>query len=99
MSASGITVSYEQMDAAASRLLAQRQTIDAELDRARALVDELVSGGFVTQHASRRFGAAAEQFVAGARQTMSGLDEMGGYLARAAQTLQQVDRDLAARIR
>lgn len=98
MSGSSIAVSYDQLQSAAHRLETHKQSIASELQQTQTLINELVSGGFVTQHASQRFNTAAEAFVTGSRHAIEGLSDLGRYLTQAAATLEQVDRDLAARI-
>lgn len=99
MAGAGMQVTYSEMEAAAGRLEAQRALIEQELKKAQAQVTTLVSGGFVTRHASGKFDTASQQFVRGATDVMQGLGDLAKYLKQTSSALEQADRDLAARIR
>lgn len=96
--ATSLSVSYEDLRGAAARLEATKESIVTALEQARSLIGDLVSQGFVTQHASGRFHTASERFVTGSRQAMEGLTELGRYLTQTSAALEQVDHDLAAKI-
>lgn len=98
MTANGVNVSYAEMTEAARRLLTHQQTIEGDLEAARTLIQTLVTGGFVTQYASARFEKSTESFVGSAKKLIGSMTDMGTYLTQSAQALEQVDRDLAARI-
>lgn len=91
-----LNVSYEEMRAEATHLVAGKEQIVAELGRLRGQIDRLVSSGFVTDHASVRFDDAYRQFTDGATQTIGALDDLARYLNGAADTLQETDRALSA---
>jgi WXG100 family type VII secretion target len=91
-----LTVTYHEMSDAARRLRDGQQQIEAQLQALKSLVDSLVSGGYVTDSSSKAFDGAYSEFNEGARRTIAGLEGMGHYLDRAAQTFQQADQDLAA---
>lgn len=94
----GLKVSYSEMDAAATKLKAKRDSIVTELEDARKLVTSLVAGGFVTEKASGKFDQASEKFTRGAKTTIESLNEMATFLTQTAKALQQVDADIAAKI-
>lgn len=98
MTANGMRISYAEMQTTAGQLTTRRATIEAELDSVRRLVQGLIAQGFVTQHASARFGQATETFVASAKSLVSSLGEISGYLTTTAAAVEQVDRELAAKI-
>jgi WXG100 family type VII secretion target len=87
------------MSAAAARLRDGQQQIEAQLQGLKRLVESLVNGGYVTDSSSKAFDACYSEFNAGARQTIQGLDGMGHYLDRAAQTFQQADQQLASALK
>lgn len=94
----GLKVSYAEMDSAAKRLKAKRDSIVGELNEARSLVSSLVSGGFVTEKASGKFDQASEKFTKGAKTTIESLDDMGTFLTQTASALQKVDAEIASKI-
>jgi len=94
-----LNVTYYEMSDAATRLRDGQQQIDAQLQALKSLVDSLVSGGYVTDSSSKAFDASYSEFNEGARRTIAGLEGMGMYLDRAAQTFQQADQDLAAALK
>lgn len=98
MSTQGIRVSYTEMTAAAAKLGTHRQTIEADLESARSLIHTLVTQGFVTQHASTKFSAATDEFIASAKKLIASMGDIGNYLTQTATAIEQVDRDLAAKI-
>jgi WXG100 family type VII secretion target len=91
-----LNVTYHEMSDAATRLRDGQQQIE---ERLQALVDSLVNGGYVTDSSSKAFDASYSEFNEGARRTIAGLEGMGHYLDRAAQTFQQADQDLASALR
>lgn len=90
-----LSVTYDDMKDAATRLKAGEQEINARLAQLRSLVDSLVSGGYVTDKSSVAFDRGYAEFTDGAKKTISGLDGMSTYLTKAAELLQQTDSDLA----
>ena len=94
-----VTVTYQQMEDAASRLGAGRAEIDGVLARLKSLVDTLVAEGYVTDSSSRQFASCYDAFTAGAKQTIGGLEGMAQYLTVAAQTFQDADAQLASALR
>ena len=61
-------------------------------------MQQLVSSGFVTEVASQRFAAAYQHYTAHAAGVIEQLQEIQGYLRRTAQSLQDADAQLAARL-
>jgi len=90
-----LTVTYEEMSNAAAGLRSGQADIEAVLSRLQAAVTTLVSSGYVTDGSSRSFHAAYDEFSAGVKQVVQGLDGMGAYLDTAARTFQQTDQELA----
>jgi WXG100 family type VII secretion target len=93
-----ISVSYSDMTGAADRLIAGREDINSRLAQLQSLIEGLVSQGFVTDKSSGAFRNSYAQFTNGARNAIQGLDGLSGYLRTSAQTLADVDSQLAARL-
>ncbi|GAA1478311.1 WXG100 family type VII secretion target [Nocardioides aestuarii] len=94
-----VNVTYEEMKSQATKLAAGRQEIESKLNELKGQVDNLVAGGFVTDSASAAFQTSYEEFTKGASQTIEGLDGMGQYLTKAAETFQSVDSELASALK
>lgn len=94
-----VNVTYDEMRTAATQLRNGQQQLTDTLHQLKGLVDSLVSQGFVTDQASGAFQTSYEQFTTGTTQAVSGIDGMAGFLDQAAQTLSDVDSQLAAGIR
>jgi WXG100 family type VII secretion target len=90
-----MNVTYGEMTDAAHRLISGKDDITAKLHELQALVNNLVNGGFVTDTASGAFHSSYEQFTKGATDAVNGLDGMSQFLTKAADTLQNVDSQLA----
>jgi WXG100 family type VII secretion target len=90
-----LNVTYHEMSDAATRLRDGQQQIESQLQSLKRLVDSLVNGGYVTDSSSKAFDTSYTEFNDGARRTIEGLDGMGRYLDKAAQTFAQADQDLA----
>ncbi len=90
-----MNVTYAAMESAAKQLQAGEQEIISTLNKLKALVAELVAGGFVTDAASKQFDASYSEFNKGATQTIQGLNGMGQYLTSAARAYQDTDQQLA----
>ena len=91
-----LSVSYEDMRSAATRLTQGESDVNAKLKELQSFIQGLVSSGFVTDSASKSFESTYQQFTQGATQTMSALEGLSSYLTKAAQTLQDTDAQLAA---
>jgi WXG100 family type VII secretion target len=90
-----LRVTYQDMSAAAAGLRTGRADIESVLSRLQSAVTALVSNGYVTDGSSKSFQAAYDEFNAGVRQVVQGLDGMGTYLDTAAATFEQADQELA----
>lgn len=91
-----VNVTYQQMHEMAGKLNNGRVEIDDMLGRLKSMVEGLVSEGYVTDSSSVQFRQAYEEFTKGASQTIEGLEHMGQYLSKAAQTFQDADTQLAS---
>lgn len=92
-------VTYEEMRTAAMRLRNGQSEIEGKLAELKTMIEGLVSQGYVTDQSSKAFDASYTDFNDGVRKTVEGLDGMGTFLERAAETLEQADASLANAIR
>ncbi len=95
---SNITVSFQELTGNADRLVAGRDEINATLSKLQAQISSLVAAGFTTDRSSGAFSDAYNRFTSGAQNTIGGLDALAGFLRTTAQTLGEVDAQLAARL-
>ncbi len=91
-----VNVTYQEMRDAGTKLTTGRQELESVLDQLMSQVRQLVSGGYVTDSSSKQFEAAYEQFTTGAKNTISGLEDMSTYLNNAAQAFEDADTQLAS---
>jgi len=94
-----LNVSYDEMDAAATRLTNGRDQLNDQLTQLRTFIQNLVSSGFVTDQASVTFGESYRKFSHGATELMGGLSSLGSYLRKASDALEDTDKQLAAALR
>jgi len=90
-----VNVTYQEMQAQATKLSNAKTDITNQLNALKAQVAQLVSGGFVTDAASGSFNTSYEEFTKGAQNCIEGLEGMSQYLNKAASTFQDVDQQLA----
>lgn len=95
---SNITVSYGEIEQAATRLGQEHEDITGRLQALQLQIQQLVSSGFVTDQASVRFHEVFEEYSAGARTVIERLGEMQGFLLGTATALRDMDAQIAARI-
>lgn len=93
-----MNVTYDQMHSAAGRLRAGQAEIEANLQRLRQLVAQLVQDGFTTTRASGAFDASYNEFSTGATKTVQGIEGMATFLDKAAEALRTTDEQLASQI-
>ncbi|ABS04588.1 WXG100 family type VII secretion target [Kineococcus radiotolerans] len=91
-----LNVTFDDMRTAATNLDHGKAEIADQLARLKALVDGLVSSGYVTDRSSVAFKDSYDEFNTGITQVLEGLTGMSGYLNSAAQTLSDADSQLAA---
>ena len=72
-----LNVTYAEMQSAASQLKAGEQQIEGDLARLKALIDNLVASGYVTDSSSKQFEASYAEFNVGATKMIQGLTGMG----------------------
>ncbi|GAA1658198.1 WXG100 family type VII secretion target [Microbacterium flavum] len=93
-----LNVTYDQMNSAAGRLRDGQSELEANLQRLRQLVAQLVQDGFTTTRASGAFDASYTEFTTGATKTVQGIEGMASFLEKAAQALQSTDEQLASQL-
>lgn len=91
-----LNVTYQDMEDAAGRLTNGQNDIESKLTELKALVDSLVSGGYVTDKSSKAFDSSYAEFNDGATKTIAGLEGMSGFLKAAATALADTDSQLAS---
>jgi WXG100 family type VII secretion target len=96
---SNLNVTYAELDTTANQLQQGQGDLEQILTHLQQLVANLVSSGFVTDAASGAFQQSYDDFTTGAKQTVSGLEGMSQFLKVSAQTLADVDSQLAQGIR
>lgn len=94
-----INVTYDDLRTAADQLTSGQGDIDSRLNDLKAYVDNLVSEGYVTSASSGAFQEQYQQFTVSAKNTISAIEGLSGFLRSAADALQQTDEQLASTIR
>lgn len=94
-----VNVTYDELRNQATQLRNGQQQITDVLNTLRTQVNNLVSSGFVTDQASGAFQASYEEFTTGTQQAIDGIEGMASFLEQTAQTLSEVDAQLAQGIR
>ena len=95
---SNIRVSYAEIEQAATMLGHGREEIEAKLQSLQQQIQNLISSGFVTDHASAKLGGAYAEYTAGATTVIAKLTEIQGFLTQTATAMRDMDAQLAARI-
>jgi WXG100 family type VII secretion target len=93
-----MNVSYQELNSNADRLIAGRDEINTTLSKLQSQIAALVSAGFTTDKSSGAFSEAYTRFTSGAQNTIGGLNDLSQFLRTTAQTLGEVDAQLAARL-
>ncbi|OLT49401.1 WXG100 family type VII secretion target [Cellulosimicrobium sp. CUA-896] len=94
-----MNVTYDELRSVAGQLRSGQQTLTETLNNLRTLVNNLTASGFVTDQASGAFNASYEEFTTGTTQAVEGIEGMASFLEQSAQTLADVDSQLAQGIR
>ena len=89
-----VSVTYDDMQQAATRLETGESDMNTKLTELQNFIQDLLSGGFVTDAASVSFGEAYNQFTASTRKGLEALSSMGTYLRTAATRLKETDDSL-----
>lgn len=93
-----IAVSYAEIEQAAARIAAGREDMSGQLASMQAMIQQLITSGFVTEQASGKFHAAYERYTQGARTVVEQLTEVQQFLTQTANAMREMDAQLAARI-
>ncbi|SDS83823.1 WXG100 family type VII secretion target [Paraoerskovia marina] len=94
-----MNVTYEEMRTQATQLRTGQQELLDTLTSLQTQVGNLVASGFVTDQASGAFQTSYEEFTSGTQQAVNGIEGMAQFLDQAAQTLEDVDTQLASGLR
>ncbi|MBC7297572.1 MAG: WXG100 family type VII secretion target [Demequina sp.] len=94
-----LNVTYDDLRNAGNHLINGKGDLESRLMELKALIDNLVSGGYVTSASSGAFHEQYAQFTQSATAAVSALDGLSGFLRQAADALQQTDEALASSIR
>ncbi|KAA1421746.1 WXG100 family type VII secretion target [Nocardioides humilatus] len=94
-----VSVSYQDLEAKAREFRNHQTEIEGQLTTLKGKVDQLVSGGFVTDAASGQFQASYDELKRGLSSALEGLDGLATYLEKAAETFRNVDDELARALR
>jgi len=95
---SNVNVTYQDMRAAGTKLVAGQNDINSQLDALKREIDNLLQSGYVTSNSSGKFEHSYTEFNTGVRQVLDGLHGMSGYLHTAAQTFEDADTTLAGKL-
>lgn len=93
-----VSISYEEMTAAAARLGAGRDEITAKLQDLQRQIQALVGSGFVTDRASKRLESVYLEYTSSANTAIDRLTEIQQFITQAAAAHRSMDDEIAARI-
>jgi WXG100 family type VII secretion target len=93
-----ISVSYQELESNADRLMAGRDEMSTTLSTLQSQISALVAAGLTTDRSSGAFADAYSRFTSGAQNAIGGLNDLAAFLRTTAQTLSDVDAQLAARL-
>lgn len=97
-SVANINVSYQELNSNADRLVAGRDEINGTLSKLQAQIASLTQAGFQTDRSSGAYNEAYQRFTSGAQNTIGGLNDLAQFLRTTAQTLGDVDQQLASKL-
>jgi len=95
---SNITVSYAEIETAASQLGAGREEITTRLQSMQTQISNLVTSGFVTDQASGKFNEAYTTYTTSANTLITQLNDIQKFLTGTANAMRDLDAQIAARI-
>ncbi|WP_314147855.1 WXG100 family type VII secretion target [uncultured Leifsonia sp.] len=95
---SNITVSYAEIETAASQLGAGREEITTRLQSMQTQISNLVTSGFVTDQASGKFNEAYTTYTTSANTLITQLNDIQQFLTGTANAMRDLDAQIAARI-
>lgn len=94
MGKGNVSVTYHDMQEAATKLTTKHDDIKETLNGLKKYIKGLVNDGFVTEKASKSFEESFDEFVHGAEKTIEGLDGMADYLNKAKEHFSELDDKL-----
>jgi WXG100 family type VII secretion target len=96
--AGGVHVEHDALATQAQRLATAKNDLEAKLTEIKSQIQELVSGGFVTESASESFREAQERWDTAARATVSELEVMAQYLGKASAAFKDIDSQFTVKL-
>lgn len=93
-----ITVSYDELAAAAAKLNTGRGEIIERLRDMQQQIQALVSSGFVTDSASKKFETSYGEYTISANTVIEKLTEIQQFIQEVARAHQEMDAQIAAKI-
>lgn len=93
-----ITVSYDEMNAAATKLDVGRGEMIEKLRDLQTQMQGLVSSGFVTDAASKKFESAYNDYTTSAHTVVEKLTEIQRFIRDVAKAHQDMDTEIASKI-
>lgn len=94
-----LNVTYDDLRETAQRLIAGKDELHQKLAELSNAVQTLTANGYQAEHSSAAYRDSFEQFTAGTRSAIDGLDGLSKFLVSAADSLQQTDEGLASAIK
>lgn len=93
-----MNVTYDDLRQVSAQLKNGKAELEQKLAELGSAVDNLVSNGFQTDHASHSYRDQFHQFQQGTTQAISALEGLASFLDAAAQTIEGTDTQLASSI-
>ena len=93
-----VHVEHAAMAAQAQRLASTRAELDSTLASIQSQIQELVSGGFVTESASTSFASAQDRWNTAARNCVQELELMAQYLTKTSDAFAEVDSQYTVKL-
>jgi WXG100 family type VII secretion target len=90
-----IKVSLDDMRTAATTVENAKEDIDTKLTELKTYIDNLVTNGFVTDKASKKFDEDYTKYSKAAKKTIKALEDVAKYLDGAADVMERTDQELA----
>ena len=94
-----VNVTYQDLRDVARQLIGGRDDLAQKLTDLSTIVNNFTANGFQTDQASGAYRDSFDQFTAGTKQAVDGLEGLSQFLIQAADTLEQADQGLASGIR
>lgn len=95
---SNIHVSFAEIEHSAELLSQGREEISAKLQALQQQMQQLVTSGFITDQASKRFQESYIEYTSSANTVIAKLSEIQNFLKQTAAALRDMDQQIASRI-